>query len=136
MVDVDSTYKHNRIANCGNEHQGKFKRVLCVCSAGLLRSPTAAFVLSQEPFNFNTRCAGIVPHYALVRVDEVLLEWADEVVCMTSDHAHALRQQTDKPVVMLGIRDEYAYRDPELMKLIKQEYLRATAPTASGVKDE
>ena len=45
--------KMNRLANTQNKYQGKYKKVLCVCSAGLLRSPTAALVLSQEPFNFN-----------------------------------------------------------------------------------
>jgi len=60
----------NRIHNSSNPYQGKFKRVLCVCSAGLLRSPTTAFVLSQEPYNYNTRAAGIVDDYALVPVDE------------------------------------------------------------------
>jgi len=33
------------------------------------------FVLSQEPYNYNTRAAGIVDDYALVPVDEVLLNW-------------------------------------------------------------
>ncbi len=42
-----------------NPYQGKYKRVLCVCSAGVLRSATTAVVLSKEPFNFNTRSAGL-----------------------------------------------------------------------------
>ena len=64
----------NRLANTHNHYQGDAKRVLCVCSAGLLRSPTAAFVLSQEPFGFNTRAAGIAEDFALIVVDDVLLE--------------------------------------------------------------
>ena len=49
----------NRIANSTNPFQKDYKRVLCVCSAGLLRSPTAAYVLSQAPYNYNTRAAGL-----------------------------------------------------------------------------
>lgn len=119
-------YLMNRIANSKNEFQGEFKRVLCVCSAGLLRSPTAAVVLSQEPFNFNTRACGLVPQFALVGIDEVLLNWAQEVVCMESDQAHTLRQLTDVPVICLGIADSFPYRDPKLMELIKINYILAT----------
>ena len=75
-------YLMNRLANSSNRWQGKYKRVLCICSAGLLRSPTAAFVLSQEPYNYNTRAAGLTKEFALIPVDEVLLNWAQEVVCI------------------------------------------------------
>ena len=30
--------------NCGNGYQGKYPKVLAVCSAGLLRSATIAFI--------------------------------------------------------------------------------------------
>lgn len=112
----------NRLGNAHNPFQGNYKKVLCVCSAGLLRSPTAALVLSQEPYNFNTRAAGLEPDFALVIVDDVLLEWADEVVCMTQEQAHALAARTEKPIVCLNIEDSFAYRDKELIKRIKEEY--------------
>lgn len=85
-----SDFIMNRLANSSNIYQGKFKRVLCVCSAGLLRSPTAAFVLSQEPYNYNTRAAGLIKEFALVPVDEVLIRWADEIVCMSNEQAEQL----------------------------------------------
>lgn len=118
----------NRIANCGNQFQGEFKRVLCVCSAGLLRSPTAAFVLSQEPFNFNTRAAGLVPQFALIPVDSVLLNWAHEIVCMEPGQAYELAEMLEaislgtKAVKCLSIEDNYSYRDPALMQLIAERY--------------
>ena len=114
----------NRLANVGNPFQGKHKRVLCVCSAGLLRSPTAAWVLSQEPYNFNTRAVGLVPEFALIPIDPVLIRWADQVVCMTSDQAKKLRTMVDedKPIVCLNIPDNFGYRDPELVELIKTAY--------------
>lgn len=116
----------NRIANCHNHFQGKFKKVLCVCSAGLLRSPTAAVVLSQEPFNLNTRAAGMNAEFALIPVDEVLLEWADEIVCMEKVQELELKKQTKKPIYCLNIKDSYEYRNPELMKLIKEKYEELT----------
>lgn len=104
-----------------NPYQQRYKRVLCVCSAGVLRSPTAALVLSQAPFNFNTRCAGIA-YYALIPVTDVLLNWADEIVCMEDSQRRVLTELTDKPVVCLDIPDSFPYRDAELQKLIKEAY--------------
>jgi len=116
----------NRIFNASNPYQrpDKHRRVLCVCSAGLLRSPTAAVVLASEPFNYNTRAAGITTEYALVPVDDVLLEWADEIVCMESWMAQELEGRTNKPIYSLNIPDNFEYRDPELMELIKERYLK------------
>ena len=114
----------NRLANSTNPYQGKYKKVLCVCSAGLLRSPTAAWVLSQEPYNFNTRAAGLTKEFALVPVDRVLLHWADEIVCMSPEQADQIKGQLDaeKPVVVLHIEDNYGYREPELVAAIKTAY--------------
>jgi predicted protein tyrosine phosphatase len=113
----------NRSYNANNPFQGTTKRVLCVCSAGLLRSPTAAVVLSQEPFNYNTRAAGAENSYALIPVDAVLIGWADKIVCMTEQHKQMLTSSfgdrcKDK-IVVLGIPDNFEYRNPELMRLIK-----------------
>lgn len=120
----------NRLHNCKNPYQGSRKRVLCVCSAGLLRSPTTAFVLSNEPFGFNTRAAG-VHNYALVPVDKVLITWAQEIVCMEKSHRNQLEVDfgdllVDKVVNVLNIPDNYEYRDPELMEMIKALYIKAT----------
>lgn len=123
----------NRIHNSTNPCQGDFKKVLCVCSAGLLRSPTAAWVLSNPPFNFNTRACGAVSAFALIQLDEVLLRWADEIVCMDRDHYdtifHELSQLELKkhPVVIcLDIEDSYYYRQEELQWLIAEKYKAQT----------
>lgn len=114
----------NRSYNMSNPAQGDYKRVLCVCSAGLLRSPTAALVLSQKPFNFNTRAAGVEKDYALIVVDEYLYHWADEIVCMSQEQVEKIERDFGhgKTVVCLDIPDSYEYRDPELMLLIKKSY--------------
>jgi len=116
----------NRLYNAKNPWQGKAKKVLCLCSAGLLRSPTAAVVLAQEPFNYNTRAAG-VHEYALIPMDAVLQEWADEIVVMERSMLQYLSPAAtiDKTIIVLDIPDKYGYREPELMELIKQRYLEA-----------
>lgn len=113
----------NRIYNASNPNQGKFKKVLCVCSAGLLRSPTAALVLSQEPYNFNTRAVGLEESFALIPIDEVLIAWADEIVCMTKAQKTQLKVMAPTTkIVCLNIQDSYKYRDPDLIRLIKENY--------------
>ena len=112
----------SRLLNVNNRHQGKYKKILCVCTAGLLRSPTASLVLSMPPFNFNTRSCGISPEYALIVLDEVLLAWADEIVCMESVVETKLRTRTHKPIICLDIEDSYWYRDDKLMKLVAERY--------------
>lgn len=119
---------NERIGNASNKYQGSDKKVLCVCSGGLLRSPTAALVLSHEPYNYNTRSAGI-SSYALINLDTVLLSWADEIVCMETEHVNkvgilmeGVRARKNKPVICLHIPDKYPYKDPELMDLINTRY--------------
>lgn len=117
---------NNRMWNCQNPYQGHTKKVLCVCSAGLLRSPTTAQVLNQE-YGFNTRAAGIDRDHALIPVDDILLVWADEVVCMTEEQQAELVLRLEnlgipKPVKNLRINDSFAYMDEGLVKLIKARY--------------
>mgnify|MGYP003425547833 CR=1 FL=1 len=119
---------YNRIANTSNRFQGETKKVLCVCSAGLLRSPTMAVVLSQEPYNYNTRAAGLSKEYALIPVDDVLLHWADEIVCAESWMSQEIEEMLKalgmehKDIIALDIPDKYEYRNPELMQLIREKY--------------
>jgi predicted protein tyrosine phosphatase len=114
----------NRIHNASNPNQGKFRRVLCVCSAGLLRSPTLAWVLSNDPYNCNTRAVGSRPEYALFPVDEVSLAWAPEIVFVNEANYDDVRRRFDlrtKAVYVLNVPDNFQYRDPELVKILHQE---------------
>lgn len=119
----------NTNAVIDNPYQGKYHRVLTVCSAGCLRSPTAAVVLAQEPYNFNTRSAGVYGGMAIVTVTDTLLAWADEIVCMENYHADYITELLqkyglEKPIKVLNIPDNFAYRDPTLIDLIKKAYDR------------
>lgn len=117
----------NRLSNAKNEFQGEYKRVLCVCSAGVLRSPTAALVLSQEPYSFNTRAAGLNEEYALILVDDILLTWAQEIVCMDVKQAGQIGRMLEqaglsRKVTVLNIPDNFEYRDGRLIKMIREKY--------------
>lgn len=117
----------NRLWNINNPYQGKDKKVLCICSAGLLRSPTAANVLHNE-FGFNTRSAGCDIDHALIPIDEVLISWADEIVVMEDYHAEIVTVFADKNMVhipiltVLNIEDTYEYNDSDLKNLIVERY--------------
>lgn len=115
---------NNRLHNASNPYQGDYKKVLCVCSAGLLRSPTVAYVLSQEPYNFNTRAVGLDADFALIVIDKVLVHWADEIIVMTERHIREIEQKFNPtcPIINLDISDSFNYRDSELIKLIKERY--------------
>lgn len=106
--------------NLHNPNQGRYKKVLCVCMGGLLRSATMAWMLSNEPWNCNTRAAGIDPQWSLVTVNDRLLEWADVILCCEPYQAAALRRMMvdQKPIHCLDIPDKYQYRDPELIERI------------------
>lgn len=115
---------NNRLHNSKNPYQGKYKKVLCVCSAGLLRSPTIAVVLSQEPYNFNTRAAGLDAEYALISIDSVLIDWADEIVCVSNYQKIEIERKFNPSckIINLDIKDSYEYRNKKLIKLIKEKY--------------
>ena len=109
-----------------NSYQGDYKRVLTVCSANMLRSPTIAHVLASTPYDYNTRSAG-TSDFALIPVTDELLFWADEIVCADTEHAVIVQKQLmdlnlDKPLVNLRIPDNYEYRNPELIAMIRQRY--------------
>lgn len=111
--------------NCpySNPYQGNDKRVLFVCSAGLLRSATAARIYAGR---YNTRAAGSA-EYALIPVTSELLLWADEVVFVNSYNAQQVYQKFDMDTfdcvtVELDIPDDYEHMHPELIKAFKEQY--------------
>jgi predicted protein tyrosine phosphatase len=114
----------NALYNCHNEYQTKVRKVLCVCSAGLLRSPTAAKVLAEK-YGFNTRACG-VESYALIPLSDVLVEWADTILFMEEVHlenasfrlSEAELKELQRKSIVLGIPDMYEWNDPVLQDLI------------------
>ena len=118
----------NRLSNTRNPFQGDYKKVLCVCSAGLLRSPTAANVL-QATYGFNTRAVGYSGEYALIKLNEVQIYWADELVLVHPSVKEEVDylfenvkvyQNVDK--VVLNIPDKYEFMNHDLKKMILKQY--------------
>jgi len=107
-----------------NPYQGTDKKVLFVCSAGILRSATAARIYAHK---YNTRCAGTGLDYALVPLSERLMDWADEIVFVNPYNANQAWLSFDMEkykdfVRVLNIPDQYEHKDPELVKMFEEQY--------------
>ena len=125
-MKFESYVSRNAAGVCNNPFQGEAKRVLTICSASALRSPTAAVVLNQE-YGYNTKAAGVSLEYAIVPVTGRLLMWADEIVCMESWQTQEIDAMLNvmgiqRHIVCLNIDDNFSYMQPELVELIKQQY--------------
>jgi len=125
-MKFESYVSRNALGVCNNPYQGEAKRVLTICSASALRSPTAAVVLNQE-YGYNTKAAGVSLEYAIVPVTGRLLMWSQEIVVMENWQAHEIIGMLEimhitRPVICLNIDDNYCYMQPELVSLIKQRY--------------
>ena len=124
----------NAMHNVTNPYQGPEKRVLCLCSAGILRSARLAQILQQD-YNCNTRSAGVAD-YALILVNTALLMWADEIVCVEQEVYNQLMYDikntfANEPTqhiaiqtktIILDIPDIYNRTDFELGELLKEQY--------------
>ena len=117
----------NAIANAHNPFQGKSKRVLTVCSAAMLRSPTLANYLHKE-FGYNTRACGL-SDYALIPLSEALVAWAD-IICYVDEDVKIYLSQPDKEFIneyskeeiTLNIPDNYDYGSEELIAIIREQW--------------
>jgi predicted protein tyrosine phosphatase len=116
--------KRNQLANVTNQYQGTVKKVLCVCSAGLLRSPTIASFLNKE-YGYNTRAVGVGVEYALIPISDALVYWADLIVCAEKSHERYIRDNLPNdslpPIISLDIEDDYGYNQPELVDQIRNK---------------
>ena len=136
LIDRINGYKsgnipatRNQLANTSNRWQTDAKRVLTVCSAGLLRSPTAANVLHKE-FGYNTRACGSCLDFALIPMSEVLIYWADQIVFVRISNYWEAKEFFDKrmqgkEIVVLDVPDSHSWNEPELQEAIKVGYLEA-----------
>lgn len=112
----------NQIGNAKNPFQGDARKVLCVCSAGLLRSPTLANLLHRK-FGYNTRSAGSSDDFALVPVSEALVEWADEIVFVHQDNLDEAPIECLEKCRVLNIEDFFDFGDPDLERQLLRAYI-------------
>lgn len=97
-------------------------KLLFVCSRNRRRSPTAAKLFEGSP-RYRARSAGTSSE-ARIAVTEGHIGWADMIFCMDKRHLAQLRAKfpgamEGKRVVCLGIPDEFAYMDPDLIDLLR-----------------
>jgi predicted protein tyrosine phosphatase len=116
----------NQLYNVHNVYQGDTKKVLTVCSAGLLRSATLQNFLIKE-YGYNVRNCGTSEDYALIPISQALCKWADEIVFVSQKNYEAVRQdlielQVTHKCYILDIPDIYKFNDPELVKLCREQY--------------
>ena len=124
-MELSDEIKKARHGAAANPFQGTDKKVLFVCSMGILRSATAARIYAKK---YNTRAAGTYDE-ALIQVNKILLDWADEIVFMgfrnyeevvyNPDLKAAL---IDDKVIVLNIPDVFEHMNPKLIQALKDQY--------------
>ena len=131
VVTTDKTLSE-KIRDCRdgvvkNPYQGSDKKVVFVCSMGILRSATAARLYAHK---YNTRSAGTWAD-ALVPLTDTLIAWADELVFVNKHNYEQVKKYfadngTDlheiANVKVLDIPDAYPHMHPELIKAFKEQY--------------
>jgi predicted protein tyrosine phosphatase len=120
----------NQLYNVYNHWQGETKKVLTVCSAGLLRSATLQNFLIKE-YGYNVRNCGTVKEYALIPISAALVLWADEIIFVNKENFNQVfidlkYLEVLNKCVILDIPDNYEFNDPELIKICKEQYENKT----------
>ena len=103
------------------------RNVLFICSQNRLRSPTGEQVFADWP-GIETSSAGLNNDAENPATPE-LIRWADLIFVMERAHRSRLcaRYKADlggKRVICLDIPDDYAFMDPELIRLLKAKVPR------------
>lgn len=98
-------------------------KVLFVCTANKLRSPTAEAVFASHP-GLEVRSAGLDAAAPRPLTAE-LLAWADRLLVMERRHRELIRKRYraalgSRPVIVLGIPDEFEFMQEELVALLKE----------------
>lgn len=125
MTDTNQTLsdkiKNARYGAVANPYQGDDKKVLFVCTMGILRSATGARIYAGK---YNTRSAGTDLEEALIPVTQTLLDWADEVVFVHPKNYGDVVGKFKIPdnIKVLKIPDEYGHMNPEIIKAFDAQY--------------
>jgi predicted protein tyrosine phosphatase len=109
-------------------------KLLFICSANALRSPTAEAIFSRCK-DIEASSAG-TNHDAETPISSDLIEWADLVFVMENTHSRTLQKRfgaslNAKRVVVLGIPDKFKFMDQDLIRILKakvEPYLPIAAP--------
>jgi len=124
LTDVITSYRGGVL---DNPYQGEHKKVLFVCSAGILRSATAARIYAGK---YNTRSCGTYD-IALIQISSNLVLWADEIVFVNQENYNMFKGMIDDDelfdrlsakIKVLNIPDKYPHMHPELIKAFEEQY--------------
>ena len=123
MVETNLTDNIFKLtAPYNNPYQETDKRLLFVCSAGLLRSATAANLFAKK--GYNTRSCGSTS-YALIPFSENLKQWADKIFFVNEEnYLDVIRRGFDletETIQVLNIPDNFEYNNPELITILERE---------------
>ena len=104
-----------------NQYQGVSTRLLFVCSAGLLRSPTAANTATR--LGYNSRSCGSAS-YALIPTSVNLVHWANRIYFMEENNFLEATETfygdretlalLERKAIVWEIEDHYDFGDPWL----------------------
>lgn len=116
----------NATYNCTNPFQGDTKKVLTVCSAGILRSATLQNILIKE-YGYNVRNCGTIEDYALIPLSTALVSWADEIIFVDEPNYLRVKDEIQQlgfidKCKVLDIPDIYSFNSPELIQICKEQY--------------
>lgn len=111
-----------------NMSQTNAKRLLFVCSAGMLRSPTAQIVATQ--MGYNARACGSSVKMALIPLSVNLIKWAHHIIFMNQDnYLEAMKyfqiSEFDEDIrpkaIVWGIPDHYNWGDNILYNIVYEK---------------
>jgi predicted protein tyrosine phosphatase len=124
MSTLSEQIRQCKAGAANNPYQGNDKKVLFVCSMGILRSATAARLYAKK---YNTRSAGTYGD-ALVPLTPMLIAWANEIVFVNkSNYATAVMEFGEEvfketPTKVLNIPDTFEHMHPRLIQAFKEQY--------------
>lgn len=122
-ITLSEQIRQARYGAVHNPYQGKDKKVLFVCSMGILRSATGSRIYGHK---YNTRSAGSHPE-ALTVLTNLQLMWADEIVFVNKENYDQASEtfdlgMYDAKIKILHIPDNYEHMHPEIIKAYNEQY--------------
>lgn len=122
-VTLSDEIRQARSGAALNPYQGKDKKVLFVCSMGILRSATGSRIYGAR---YNTRSAGTYSE-ALTVLTLLQLQWADEIVFVNQENYDQANErfglkELDHKIKVLHIPDHYEHMHPEIIKAFEEQY--------------
>lgn len=124
MKTLSQQIRECRDGVVNNPFQGTDKRVLFVCSMGILRSASGARLYSHK---YNTRNAGSWGD-ALIPLSVTLLAWAQEIVFVNKENYKNAVDEfgeevfNETPTKVLDIPDMYPHMHPKLIEAFQEQY--------------